>query len=95
MTDHSGDLVNVGSETASEESSFAGLAWNSRMELRHHAGSSLRYYRRRQRFFDALDKLTKITPVAVAMTFLAEQATTKQVASMLAYLTLLDLIFGY
>lgn len=65
------------------------------MELRHHAGSSLRYYRRRQRFFDALDKLTKITTVAVAMTFLAEQATTKQVASMLAFLTLLDLIFGY
>lgn len=80
---------------AADAPSFDQMAWEQRCTLRHHAGSSLRYYRRRQKLFDWLDKLTKILTIAAATTFLAELIDLRKVAGSLAFLTLMDLIIGY
>jgi len=95
MADPIEDLAAQGAAAANEAPSFDDLAWKARGAFRYHAGSCLRYHRRRQRFFDGLDKLTKTLTVAVATTFLADLSGQKFVASIFASLTLLDLIFGY
>lgn len=58
---------------------------------------SLRYHRKRQRFFDLLDKLTKAATVLLGASLLGEavKANLPLVASAISGLGLLALVFGY
>lgn len=71
--------------------------WNSRCDLSHRAYVTFRYHRRRQRFFDLLDKGTKSLTVALGASLIGD--TLKRfaplVASAISLLGLLALVFGY
>lgn len=70
--------------------------WNTRCELRYHAWVQVRYQRRRERFFDLLDKATKaITLVLGGALFGPALAWLPWAATGITALALLALIFGY
>lgn len=73
------------------------LLWRRRCDLRHVALVSYRYHRRRQRFFDLLDKGTKSVTVALGATLMGAQlkVALPLVASAITALGLLSLVFGY
>ena len=71
--------------------------WNTRCDVLHRAYVSYRYHRKRQRFFDLLDKGTKSLTVALGASLIGD--TLKRfaplAASAISLLGLLALVFGY
>ena len=71
--------------------------WGQRCGVLHKAWVQLRYQRRRQRFFDLVDKITKSLTVMLGASMLGSEL--KQylplVASAISVLGLLALVFGY
>jgi len=71
--------------------------WKRRCGLLHQAWVQLRYQRRRQRFFDLVDKMTKAATVLLGASLLGQelQKLLPYVASTISALGLLALVFGY
>lgn len=71
--------------------------WRERCALRHSAYVSYRYHRRRQRFFDLLDKVTKSITALLGATLFGElfKGHLPVAASLISGLSLLALIFAY
>lgn len=75
----------------------ADALWAQRCSALHRAWVQVRYHRRRMRFFDLVDKLTKSATVVLGASLLGEWLKGFQplVASAIASLGLLALVFGY
>lgn len=71
--------------------------WESRCETLFHVQVQLRYHRRRQRFFDLVDKITKSVSTVIAATLLGQSLKEylPYLASAVTGLGLLALVFGY
>lgn len=71
--------------------------WKRRCNLLHVAYVTYRYHRKRQRFFDLLDKGTKSVTVLLGATLMGDVLKTNApvAASAIAGLGLLALVFGY
>lgn len=71
--------------------------WAQRCGVLHRAWVQLRYQRRRQRFFDLLDKVTKSLTVLLGASLLGSELkdALPLVASAISVLSLLALVFGY
>jgi predicted alpha/beta hydrolase family esterase len=71
--------------------------WTRRCDALYKANITARYHRRRQRFFDLLDKATKAATVLLGASLLGEsvKAHLPLVASAISGLGLLALVFGY
>lgn len=71
--------------------------WTTRWEALYKADVSARYHRRRQRFFDLADKLTKALTVLLGATLMGTMIKDSQplAASAISSLSLLALVFGY
>jgi hypothetical protein len=71
--------------------------WAARCKVWHNAWVQVRYHRRRQRFFDLADKVTKSVTVLLGASLLGETTKAKLplVASAISGLGLLALVFGY
>jgi len=71
--------------------------WDSRCDLMHRAYVTYRYHRRRQRFFDLLDKGTKSLTVALGASLIGDSLKrfAPLAASAISLLGLLALVFGY
>lgn len=71
--------------------------WTQRCATLHNAWVQVRYHRRRQRFFDLTDKLTTSATVALGASLLGQLPKSWQplIASAIASLGLLALVFGY
>lgn len=71
--------------------------WGQRCDVLHKAWVQLRYQRRRQRFFDLVDKLTKSLTVLLGASLLGSELNKALpfVASAISGLGLLALVFGY
>jgi hypothetical protein len=72
-------------------------AWDDRWEAFYKADVSARYHRRRQRFFDLADKLTKAFTVLLGATLMGSMLKDSQplAASLISSLSLLALVFSY
>lgn len=79
------------------DSTWTEHTWNRRCEVLYKANVTYRYHRKRQRFFDLLDKGTKAATVLLGASLLGESL--KQhlplVAAAISGLGLLALVFGY
>ena len=75
----------------------ADTVWAQRCATLHNAWVQVRYHRKRQRFFDLADKLTKSATVVLGGSLLGQSLKNLQplVASAIASLGLLALVFGY
>lgn len=71
--------------------------WTQRCAVLHKAGVTYRYHRRRQRFFDLIDKLSKTATVLLGATLLGDalKSYLPLVAAAISGLGLLALVFGY
>lgn len=71
--------------------------WKGRHNILHGAMISYRYHRRRQRFFDLIDKLTKAATVMLGATLLGQwfKEQTPLFASLISGLGLISLVFSY
>lgn len=71
--------------------------WTQRCATLYQAWVQLRYHRRRQRFFDLADKLTKSFTVILGASLMGDalKQQVPVVASAIASLGLLALVFGY
>lgn len=85
------------SETDVEKKALEESNWHQRCDTRHHAWVQLRYHRRRQRFFDLCDKLTKTVTILLGATLfgVAVKEWVPLLGSLVSSLGLLSLIFGY
>lgn len=90
MTTHTNVALSVNSELSDDD-------WKRRCDLLHVAYVTYRYHRRRQRFFDLLDKGTKSATVLLGATLMGDLLKTHVplVASAIAGLGLLALVFAY
>lgn len=72
-------------------------AWADRWSALYKADTSARYHRRRQRFFDLADKLTKALTVLLGATLMGSMLKDSQplAASLISSLSLLALVFAY
>jgi hypothetical protein len=72
-------------------------AWRRRCDAHYKAMVSYRYHRKRQRFFDLLDKCTKALTVIAGASLLAEpiKQSVPFVALGISAIGLLSLVFGY
>ena len=79
------------------EESRADAVWDQRCAVLRNAWVQVRYHRRRQRFFDLVDKLTKSLTVLLGASLLGQELKKYQpaVASAISALGLLALVFGY
>lgn len=82
---------------ANESDALYDAAWKGRCAALNVALVTLRYHRRRQRFFDLLDKSTKAATVILGASLLGQQMKTvlPLVASAISCLGLMALVFGY
>lgn len=84
---------------ASTETSDAlyAAAWKLRCSVHDRLCITLRYHRKRQRFFDLADKLTKAATVLLGASLLGTALKEEQpmIASAISALGLLALVFGY
>lgn len=70
--------------------------WEQRHRLLYKAWVQVRYHRRRQRFFDMVDKGTKATTLLLGASLFGEQLKNlKPVATGISALGLMALVFGY
>jgi hypothetical protein len=71
--------------------------WAARWAALYKADVSARYHRRRQRFFDLADKLTKALTVLLGATLMGSMLKDSQpvAASVISSLSLLALVFAY
>ena len=71
--------------------------WNRRCELLNWAGITYRYHRKRQRFFDVMDKLTQAAAVGggVAVAGKTLPDNLPLVGGLIAFTGLLALVYGY
>jgi len=71
--------------------------WKSRCDTLFHVQVQLRYHRRRQRFFDLADKITKSVTIVIGATLFGEELKDSLtfLASAITGLGLLALVFGY
>lgn len=71
--------------------------WSVRCDILFKAWVQVRYHRRRQRFFDLVDKSTKALTVALGASLLGEtvKKSLPEVASAISVLGLMALVFGY
>ena len=72
-------------------------AWKHRCDAHYKAMVSYRYHRKRQRFFDLLDKWTKALTVIAGASLLSEpiKQSVPVVALGISVIGLLSLVFGY
>jgi hypothetical protein len=72
-------------------------AWGSRCHTLHRAHVSYRYHRKRQRFFDLLDKGTKALTVVAGASLLADpiKQNLPAAAMVISGLGLLSLVYGF
>lgn len=80
-----------------QDDALADALWAQRCATLHRAWVQVRYHRRRQRFFDLTDKLTKSATVLLGASLLGQWLKEFQplVASAIASLGLLALVFAY
>jgi hypothetical protein len=80
-----------------QEDARLDACWVSRCDTLHHAWVQVRYHRRRQRFFDLVDKLTKALTVVLGASLMGQYfaAALPFVATAITALGLLALIFAY
>lgn len=73
------------------------ILWDQRCSVLHRTVVTLMYHRKRQRFFDLADKATKAATVLLGATLLGAElkTTVPLIASAIAGLGLLALVFGY
>jgi len=89
------------SDTQSGDDSGDQEVWNRREATLFHAWVQLRYHRRRQRFFDRLDKETKAITLLLSATLFGKYFVGLEtdgipwIPTILSSLTLLSLVFGY
>lgn len=71
--------------------------WSIRCDILFKAWVQVRYHRRRQRFFDLVDKITKALTVALSASLLGDavKKSLPEVASAISLLSLMALVFGY
>ena len=79
------------------DEAHADSVWVQRCATLHNAWVQVRYHRKRQRFFDLTDKLTKSATVVLGGSLLGQSLKDLQplVASAIASLCHLALVFGY
>lgn len=79
------------------EDARADTVWEQRCAVLGKAWVQVRYHRRRQRFFDLVDKLTKSMTVLLGASLLGQELKNYLpfVASAISALGLLALVFGY
>ncbi|WP_436287471.1 hypothetical protein [Variovorax paradoxus] len=84
-------------EDEKAEAEARNARWAKRCETLNKVYVTARYHRRRQRFFDILDKVTKAATVLLGASLAGEtlKAHLPLVASGIAGLGLLSLVFGY
>lgn len=91
--------MHTDTQSTSPRNSEAALdaIWGQRCGVLHKAWVQLRYQRRRQRFFDLIDKGTKSLTVMLGASLLGNELKTVLpfVASAISVLGLLALVFGY
>lgn len=90
-------MTNTQSTTLSLDDERKDAVWAQRCATLYNVWVQVRYHRRRQRFFDLADKLTKSLTVVLGASLMGDAL--KQylpvVASAIASLGLLALVFGY
>lgn len=71
--------------------------WSRRHAVLHRAYVTYRYHRRRERFFDLVDKASNAVTVLLAASLLGQtlQDLSPVVASVISALGLMNLVFGY
>jgi hypothetical protein len=71
--------------------------WTRRHDVLHRAYVTYRYHRRRERFFDLVDKVSNAVTVLLAASLLGKALEDQQplVASVISALGLMNLVFGY
>lgn len=75
---------------------LADTVWQQRCSLLYKAWVQVRYHRRRQRFFDLIDKATKATTLVLGATLFGKHlASLNWVATGISALGLMALVFGY
>ncbi|MBS3912747.1 MAG: hypothetical protein KGZ70_13150 [Hydrogenophaga sp.] len=81
----------------SSEDERLGKMWSARCATLHRAWVQVRYHRRRQRFFDLLDKLTKSATVVLGASLMGQHlySLLPWLATSITALGLLALVFGY
>lgn len=87
----------MGRPSAFESDEAYNGAWNRRCVAHYRAMVSYRYHRKRQRFFDLLDKWTKALSVIAGASLLSDpiKQHVPAVALLISGLGLLSLVFGY
>lgn len=72
-------------------------AWDRRWDVHHKCYVTYRYHRRRQRFFDIFDKVTKSLTVVLGASLLGHTVSSSLplIASAISCLGLLALVFSY
>ncbi len=83
--------------TSAANSALSDELWKRRSDLLHVAYVTYRYHRKRQRFFDLVDKGTKSVTVLLGATLMGDLLKTHApvAASTISGLGLLALVFGY
>lgn len=73
------------------------ILWAERCNVLYRTWVQIRYHRRRQRFFDLLDKATKSLTILLSAALIGEamRRNLPYVASSISVLSLLALVFGY
>ena len=75
---------------------LADVVWNQRCGLLYKAWVQVRYHRRRQRFFDLVDKGTKAVTLILGVSLFGKHlASLNWVATGISALGLMALVFGY
>lgn len=82
---------------SAEDATEVDEVWDRRCKLRYHLWVQLRYNRRRQRFFDLVDKLTKSITLLLGASLFGKyfQDRASVVATAISAIGLLALVFGY
>ena len=91
------DSHNPAMDTPSRDESIWQTLWTRRCAALHQAYVSYRYHRRRERFFDLVDKISNAVTVLLAASLLGKalEDGLPVVASVISALGLMNLVFGY
>lgn len=90
-------MTNQAKQSDEGQSEIDDHAWRIRSDVIHNSDVSVRYHRKRQRFFDLLDKCTKAASVMLGASLLGTWVKDHMplIASAISSLGLLSLVFAY
>ncbi len=89
------DVDLVSDQAGMESDASDDAVWAQRCGLLYKAWVQVRYHRRRQRFFDLLDKGTKALTIAIGASLFGKYLASDIVATAVSALGLMALVFGY